>query len=240
VVSDSIAGNPFLFAGYFHDNETGLYHVRHRMYSPTLERWLQRDAAWIHPGGSYVYVANLPTVLADQWGLWPQKTFTARGLTSDYGILRYEYEYDDLPEEAQKRLFRLCDCDYWLNKSGDPCGVDRCNACLSCLTDFYPHIHKLDEFYCQKKGCEAWRQCWQDRKKWIEEEDNCPPLWKMPVGGYGSCEMPEWAGHVACELACEAACLLICHGTTGPVGGILCHAACTFGCLSLCSPSEAH
>jgi len=36
-------GNPILFAGDFYDNETGLYHVRHRMYSPTLARWLQRD-----------------------------------------------------------------------------------------------------------------------------------------------------------------------------------------------------
>jgi len=47
VVSDSIAGNPFLFAGYFYDNETGLYHVRHRMYSPTLQRWLQRDPLFL-------------------------------------------------------------------------------------------------------------------------------------------------------------------------------------------------
>jgi len=36
-------GNPIPFAGYFYDNETGLYHVRHRMYSPILQRWPQRN-----------------------------------------------------------------------------------------------------------------------------------------------------------------------------------------------------
>jgi len=43
VISESIVSNPILFAGYFYDNETGLYYVRHRMYSPTLQRRLQRN-----------------------------------------------------------------------------------------------------------------------------------------------------------------------------------------------------
>jgi len=35
--------NPIRYCGYYFDNETGLYHVRHRMYHATLGRWLQRD-----------------------------------------------------------------------------------------------------------------------------------------------------------------------------------------------------
>jgi len=35
--------NAILYCGYYHDWETGLYHVRHRMYHPTLGRWLHRD-----------------------------------------------------------------------------------------------------------------------------------------------------------------------------------------------------
>jgi len=35
--------NQILFAGYRFDPESGLYHVRFRMYHPTLGRWLQRD-----------------------------------------------------------------------------------------------------------------------------------------------------------------------------------------------------
>jgi len=49
VIGNSLVDNPILFAGYYFDNETGLYHVRHRMYSPTLQRWLQRDPIWIRP-----------------------------------------------------------------------------------------------------------------------------------------------------------------------------------------------
>jgi RHS repeat-associated protein len=35
--------NELLFAGYWRDAETGLYHVRNRMYHVRLGLWLQRD-----------------------------------------------------------------------------------------------------------------------------------------------------------------------------------------------------
>ena len=37
--SRSSCDNVILFAGYRHDGETGLYHVRFRMYRPRLGRW---------------------------------------------------------------------------------------------------------------------------------------------------------------------------------------------------------
>jgi len=75
VISDSIAGNPFLFAGYFHDNETGLYHVRHRMYSPQLARWLQRDPAGYADGMNlYEYARNNPIRHTDPAGHVAQGT----------------------------------------------------------------------------------------------------------------------------------------------------------------------
>ena len=43
--------NEILYCGYRFDTETGLYHVRHRMYHPTLGRWLQRDSLWA-PGSA--------------------------------------------------------------------------------------------------------------------------------------------------------------------------------------------
>jgi hypothetical protein len=36
-----LPGNPVLYAGYFHDDETGLHHVRHRMLAS--DRWVHRD-----------------------------------------------------------------------------------------------------------------------------------------------------------------------------------------------------
>ncbi len=39
--------NEILYCGYRYDTETGLYHVRNRMYHPTLGRWISRD-----PGGA--------------------------------------------------------------------------------------------------------------------------------------------------------------------------------------------
>ncbi|MEI7836470.1 MAG: RHS repeat-associated core domain-containing protein, partial [Planctomycetota bacterium] len=52
-LSSSLVCNEILFAGYRYDPETGMYHVRNRMYHPTLGRWVQRDPA------GYVDGANL-------------------------------------------------------------------------------------------------------------------------------------------------------------------------------------
>jgi len=41
VIGDSIVD---MFTGYYFDDETGLYHVRHRRYLPALQRWLQRES----------------------------------------------------------------------------------------------------------------------------------------------------------------------------------------------------
>ncbi len=61
--------NEILFCGYRHDPETGLYHVRHRMYHPTLGRWLQRDPLGYVDGMSlYEYAVSAPTVALDPLG----------------------------------------------------------------------------------------------------------------------------------------------------------------------------
>jgi len=83
-------GNPIFFAGYFYDSETGLDHVRHRMYSPTLQHWLQRDPlaeVWKvkgvrlltdsglgEPFGAYVYCDDSPAVRVDPSGLCNRRT----------------------------------------------------------------------------------------------------------------------------------------------------------------------
>jgi RHS repeat-associated protein len=61
VVGASLAlggGNPIRYSGYPFDEETGLYHVRNRMYSAGLQRWLQRDPLGdpMHNAGSSVPV----------------------------------------------------------------------------------------------------------------------------------------------------------------------------------------
>jgi RHS repeat-associated protein len=61
---------PYQFAGYRYDNETGLYYVRARYYSPTLGRFLQADPIGIAGGRNlYAYVGNDPINLIDPLGL---------------------------------------------------------------------------------------------------------------------------------------------------------------------------
>ncbi|HUT91467.1 MAG TPA: RHS repeat-associated core domain-containing protein [Thermoguttaceae bacterium] len=62
--------NEILYCGYHLDTETGLYHVRHRMYHPTLGRWLSRDPIGYADGMSlYAYVSSSPPTRLDPLGL---------------------------------------------------------------------------------------------------------------------------------------------------------------------------
>jgi RHS repeat-associated protein len=61
----------FLFCGYYHDNETGLYHVRNRYYEPYFG-WITRDPAGYADWMSlYEYVSSGPIGLTDPMGLRP-------------------------------------------------------------------------------------------------------------------------------------------------------------------------
>jgi len=60
------------YCGYIHNEDTGLYTVRHRTYSATLGRWLTRDPAGYVDGMSlFEYVRSAPS-LVDPLGLQQQ------------------------------------------------------------------------------------------------------------------------------------------------------------------------
>jgi len=77
--------NPIRFAGYFWDSETGLCHVRNRMYHPAAGRWLQRDpvdygygmalaeyvtsspSSWVDPAGLYRHQVHDSYTIEDIW-----------------------------------------------------------------------------------------------------------------------------------------------------------------------------
>jgi len=61
--------NRILFAGYYFDNETGLYHVRNRYYHPHFG-WITRDPAGYADGMSlYEYCRSGPLGATDAMGL---------------------------------------------------------------------------------------------------------------------------------------------------------------------------
>jgi RHS repeat-associated protein len=61
--------NELLYCGYRYDPETRLYHVRHRMYHPTLGRWGQRDSRDNSDGMNMQrYASSCPTTRVDPLG----------------------------------------------------------------------------------------------------------------------------------------------------------------------------
>jgi RHS repeat-associated protein len=104
--------NKVLFQGMYYDTETGLYHVRHRMYHPTLGRWLQRDPLGYVDGlHLYDFAGNAPTVSVDPAGLQDHKVRLTVTRTSSHGSVEaytgdkswwkgnYNFLYS-IPEEA--------------------------------------------------------------------------------------------------------------------------------------------
>ena len=66
-----------LYCGYRYDPETGLYHVRNRMYQPLLGRWMQRDPAQYSDSMNiYQNTHGNPFIGTDPFGLW---TFARNG-----------------------------------------------------------------------------------------------------------------------------------------------------------------
>ena len=62
--------NPFMFTARRFDEETGLYHYRHRAYDPVAGRFLQRDPLGYVDGPSlYTYAGGCPTTQTDPLGL---------------------------------------------------------------------------------------------------------------------------------------------------------------------------
>jgi RHS repeat-associated protein len=71
VISESAVDNPFMFTARPYIHKVGLYHLRARIYSPGLGRFLQMDPAGQLLGGLnlYAYVKNNPVNTVDPLGL---------------------------------------------------------------------------------------------------------------------------------------------------------------------------
>jgi RHS repeat-associated protein len=72
--------NALLYCGYYHDSETGLYHVRYRYYHPPLGRWTSRDPIGYADGmGLYEYGRSHPIAGIDPLGTEWYKPWTWGG-----------------------------------------------------------------------------------------------------------------------------------------------------------------
>jgi len=91
--------NVVLYCGYRLDAETGLYHVRHRVYHATLGRWNQRDLIGYTDGMSlYRYVNGAPVLFVDPSGsslMFPQEVGTAQ--PNEYWAYSDQYDPAAMP-----------------------------------------------------------------------------------------------------------------------------------------------
>jgi len=87
--------NTILYAGYRHDPESGLYHVRHRYHHPTLGRWVSRDPSGYRDGMNlYEYVQSKPTGSLDPFGLAETKIIDGHPIDEWYEVTGFRYDAD--------------------------------------------------------------------------------------------------------------------------------------------------
>ena len=70
--------NPFRYRGYVYDEETGIYYLFNRYYSPEMERWINADRVISGTGGGvlgnnvFAYCIDSPINMSDATGNWPK------------------------------------------------------------------------------------------------------------------------------------------------------------------------
>ena len=70
IITTSGIANRYMFTGREHDPESGLYHLRARLYDPRIGRFLQRDPiGYVDGMNLYKYVRNNPLNWIDPLGL---------------------------------------------------------------------------------------------------------------------------------------------------------------------------
>jgi len=123
---------PFRYAGYYYDDETGLYYLKSRYYSPVLGRFLTRDSIkYVSKSNPqtlnlYSYCRNNPVSLIDPNGNWANEIeeiwarnggmskadynrldylSTHYGSASDANKLKYNKEANDIRAKYGKPSF---------------------------------------------------------------------------------------------------------------------------------------
>ena len=82
--------NPFRYRGYYYDEETGMYYISNRYYSPTIRRFINTDDIRILDGGNdhifennlWAYCFNSSVNMIDLYGAWGVPLFSMFGITA--------------------------------------------------------------------------------------------------------------------------------------------------------------
>jgi RHS repeat-associated protein len=108
--------NDYRFAGYFWDDETGMYYCNVRYYHPELMRFIARDSAegdYQRPLSlhKYLYCENEPINRIDPLGLWTEEIHRSFGTfgwgyDSERGFSLFDYARLDIDKSAKYKEYR--------------------------------------------------------------------------------------------------------------------------------------
>ena len=109
--------NPFRFAGYLWDVESGLYYLHARYYDPALGRFLSPDPALSQAAfNPYVYASNDPVNNTDPTGLAPRPVYT---IDDDFFYRVMKDLYQRNLRGKNPGLMDYIDHDSWFYQAGN-------------------------------------------------------------------------------------------------------------------------
>jgi RHS repeat-associated protein len=132
--ASSAYANEILYCGYRYDHESRLYHVRHRMYHPTLGRWTSRDPiGYWHAMHLYGYVMGAPTAFVDPFGLMKRVAVGALHIRK-YMNYQVIHSSNEMASEGERRWARFRQYLGWAKIHLGP-DLDRMEARKRALID---------------------------------------------------------------------------------------------------------
>jgi len=109
--------NPFMFKGYFYDEETGFYYLKSRYYAPVIGRFISMDAITYMDVNSfngvnlYSYCNNNPVMYADENGNFPTWAIIVAGVIAVCAIVAaiviVKHVEEDIIPAAKKVLHTI-------------------------------------------------------------------------------------------------------------------------------------
>ncbi|MGZ4163756.1 MAG: RHS repeat-associated core domain-containing protein, partial [Tumebacillaceae bacterium] len=134
--------NPFRYASYFYDRDSGLYDVGTRYYNPQTGRFITRDS--VPTVNAYAYAGDNPVIYVDPTGSVREveSGYSSSSSYTDAEIVQTHYGYIEASSSGNNFTTSLDSALDWWNSRSNHTWVDGAVAGASAATGYLESVEK--------------------------------------------------------------------------------------------------